>query len=139
MANVSKFEREKICYEQDCEHMRSLNQIMWQVPMIAMTLTGGLWYAVATVKSVDIIARTGLLLFSAIANVGLIVVINRVRDVIEVYLNKMRGFNPEGFANASNSKDRVVCKTFSGLMGVGATFSLVAVYLILCGHWRPAP
>jgi hypothetical protein len=46
------FEREKLCYEQNCEQMRSLNQIMWQVPIIAMTLTGGLWRAVATLNGV---------------------------------------------------------------------------------------
>ena len=40
--------------------MRSLNQIMWQVPMIAMTLTGGLWYAVATMKGMDAKVRGAL-------------------------------------------------------------------------------
>ena len=70
--------------------MRSLNQIMWQVPMIAMTLTGGLWYAVTAVKSVDTIARIALLLFSMIANVGLIFMINSVRNVIAIQLKKIQ-------------------------------------------------
>jgi hypothetical protein len=51
-----EFERQKLCYEQNCEQMRSLNQIMWQVPIIAMTLTGGLWYGVATLSA----AQTGI-------------------------------------------------------------------------------
>jgi hypothetical protein len=60
MAENIQFERDKVCYEQNCEHMRSLNQIMWQVPMIAMTLTGGLWYAVATMKGMDAKVRGAL-------------------------------------------------------------------------------
>ena len=76
------FEREKLCYEQNCEQMRSLNQIMWQVPIIAMTLTGGLWYGVATLGAVQAGVRMALLLFGAAANIALILVIQRVRFVM---------------------------------------------------------
>jgi len=29
-------------YNQNSENFRSLNQLMWQIPLIAMSLTGGL-------------------------------------------------------------------------------------------------
>jgi hypothetical protein len=146
MATSVKFEREKLCYEQNCEHMRSLNQIMWQVPMIAMTLTGGLWYAVATVKGMDSIARIGMLGFSAIANVGLIFMINRVRNVIGFHLTKMEQFYPAGYVNAGADRNRLpffrnrgVCLTFSVLMGIAASFSVIGAWLIWVGKWAPIP
>ena len=131
MATSVKFEREKLCYEQNCEHMRSLNQIMWQVPMIAMTLTGGLWYAVATVKGMDSIARIGMLGFSAIAN---------------FHLTKMEQFYPAGYVNAGADRNRLpffrnrgVCLTFSVLMGIAASFSVIGAWLIWVGKWAPIP
>src|SRR5690348_559324 len=100
MAKTEQFERDKLCYEQNCQHMRSLVQIMWQVPMLAITLTGGLWYAVATIKGMDANARSALLMFSVITNIGLIFMINRVRDVIAAYLKKIKIFNPTSHADA---------------------------------------
>ena len=37
-------------YEQNYEQFRSLNQIMWQIPVLAMTLTGGLWFGVSSIQ-----------------------------------------------------------------------------------------
>ena len=34
MADNNQFERDKVCYVQNCEQMRSLNQVMWQVPLV---------------------------------------------------------------------------------------------------------
>lgn len=42
------FERENLCYEENCENLLRLNQIIWRVAMVAMTLIGGEWYGVAT-------------------------------------------------------------------------------------------
>jgi hypothetical protein len=146
MTENTQFERDKVCYEQNCEHMRSLNQIMWQVPMIAMTLTGGLWYAVATMKGIDTIARIAMLVFSLFANVGLVLMINRVRDVIGAYLDKIKSFNPDSFVDVPSSKkclwafrDRGVCTTFSVLMGIAAFISLLGAFAILFGNWNPTP
>jgi hypothetical protein len=144
MSDTSQFERDQVCYEQNCEQMRSLNQIMWQVPIVAMTLTGGLWYAVATITSVDNVARIALLAFSAVANTGLTLMINRVRDVLAVYLKKMKEFNPAAFADASSTtrrltflRDRGVCRTFSYLMMLAAIMSAVGALLIATGCWVP--
>ena len=45
------FEREKVCYEQNFEQARSLNGQMNQVPVLAMTLTGGLWFAAGVTEN----------------------------------------------------------------------------------------
>src|SRR5208283_57694 len=38
------YDREKTCYEQKFEQARSVNSQVNQVPLTAMTLTGGLWF-----------------------------------------------------------------------------------------------
>jgi hypothetical protein len=71
MQDSSQFERDKVCYEQNCQQLRHLNQIMWQVPTIAMTVTGALWYAVSATQF-DHRLKAGILVFAALANIGLI-------------------------------------------------------------------
>jgi len=131
------FERERICYEQNCQHLRSLSQIMWQLPIIAMTLTGGLWYGVATLQNVDPILKDGSLTFAALANTLLIIMINRVRDVMAAYLKAIEDFYPTGFARTHIAKrcfpllrERGACTTFSILMGVAAAMSALAIFLV---------
>jgi len=131
------FEREKVCYEQNCEHMRSLNQIMWQVPIIAMTLTGGLWYGVTTLNSLETEMRTLLLSFGAIANIFMIFILQRIRSVMAAYLDKIKRFNPPGFADTQSPratkwlKERGVMNTFCVLLLVTALMSMLGIYFIL--------
>ena len=41
-------EKDTLIYQQSCEEFRSLNGFFWQIPIIMMTLNGGLWYSVAS-------------------------------------------------------------------------------------------
>jgi hypothetical protein len=86
------FERDKVAYEQNAQHLRSLNQFLWQVPTIAITLTGGLWYGVTKIDA--FIVREGLLSFAALSDVLLVIVLLRVRFLFGQYLAAQRGFNP---------------------------------------------
>ena len=130
------FEKEIVCYEQNCQQMRSLNQIMWQVPMIAMTLTGGLWYGVSTSSALDPGTKGILFLFCTAANICMIFVIQRVRSVMAAYLFKIKEFHPSGFADTHNLdkqgflKERGVCNTFSILMFIAALLSFFAIFII---------
>ena len=68
--------------------------------------------------------------------------INRVRDVIGAYLEKIKSFNPGSFVEVPSKglwvfRDRGVCRTFSILMGVGAFFSFVGAWRIFFGNWVP--
>ena len=146
MTAEDQFNRDKACYEQNAQQMRALNQIMWQVPIIAMTLTGGLWYAVAAVKGMDNVVRVALLFFAVVSNIGLVFMINRVRDVMSLHFKKMKEFNPTAFVDASAAdrpvmflRDRGVCATFSWLMSIAALLSLIGLILLLLGHWKPSP
>ena len=139
-----QFERVKVCYEQNCEAFRGLNQLMWQVPVIAMTLTGGLWYGVATLKDMKTI-KTLLLLLAALGDVAFIVVLVRVRAVMSAYLDKIKEFNTNSFPQAvfpgsiwsflgtefAAKGEKVVVRTFSILLGLAALGSVVAMWVSL--------
>ncbi|WP_321393993.1 hypothetical protein [Emcibacter sp.] len=132
-----KFEKDKICYEQNYAQFRNLNNIMWQVPIIAMTLTGGAWYAVANLKE-NISIQIILLLLASAGNFGLIAIIYRIRFVIEKYLVALKNFHPEGFVTANGNtfctSSKTVAKTFSVLMSLAAISSLVAIGMLTFEH-----
>jgi len=47
----------KEAYEQNYQQFRSFNQIMWQIPVLAMTLTDGLWFGVSTIDDKPFLSR----------------------------------------------------------------------------------
>ncbi len=59
------FEREKCCYEQNFQQFRAMNQTIWRVPLLAISITGGLWYAALGVSGAADF-RKPLFLLSAI-------------------------------------------------------------------------
>src|SRR6266568_1142762 len=114
-----KLEREKLCYQQNFEQFRSLNQIMWQVPIIAMTLTGGLWFGVAKIDVQS--AQCALLALAVLGNSGLIAVLHRTRFVMAKYLVKIEEFYPKAFVAADGER----------VLERGST--VVAIFQILLG------
>ncbi|MEH5140584.1 hypothetical protein [Enterobacter cloacae] len=60
--NLSKIELikwqqriQEISYLEAGQHMRALNQLMWQVPSLVIVINGGLWYGTTLVS--DLAAR----------------------------------------------------------------------------------
>ena len=72
---------DKVVYEQLCNDFRSLNGFLWQTPLIFMTLTGGLWFAVSSME-LSATARSWLLVFAGIANLLMIAALFRLRFVM---------------------------------------------------------
>lgn len=139
-----QFERERACYEQNCQSMRALTQVMWQVPTIAMTLTGGLWYGVTTLQDEGhYVFRVLLLLLAVVSDLAFIVVLLRVRAVTRAYLAKIKEFDPGSFPDTTYSGsffaflsdeiaakgEDVVVRTFSCLLALAAIGSAVALIL----------
>ena len=125
-------ERERVCYEQNFEQFRSLNAIMWQVPVIAMTLTGGLWFGTANISSMPGFQYL-LLVLAAMANVGFIVVLTRIRFVIGCYLDALSKFNPKHHVAAEGKwfcSPETVATTFRLLLGVSALISVVGMRMV---------
>lgn len=133
------FEREKACYEQNFEQARSLNIQMNRVPVLAMTLTGGLWFAAGITENLHCAMRFGLLVFAGCCNLALIAAALRIRDVFDSYLEKLRDFQPDSFvdgkpkeARVPRLKDYSMIGIYCALMGLG---SLVSFSGALAFYW----
>ena len=129
---MTELERAKICYEQNFEQFRSLNQIMWQVPVIAMTLTGGLWFGAASVGSMPGFQYL-LLLLAAVSNLGLIFVLTRLRQVMNAYLTAIEQFNPSTFVAAKGEGflgRAPVVTTFRILLLMSALISIGGMVIV---------
>ena len=117
------FERDKVCYEQNFQQYRAMNQIMWQVPLLAITITGGLWYAALGVSGASAF-RGPLFLLSAVLDFSLIAVLWRVRFVMAAYLPVFVRAAGGGLLN----RPYTVVSAFSialGCAGVGSVIGLL--------------
>lgn len=83
---------QKVIYEQRCADFRSLNGFLWQSPLIIMTLTGGLWFAVASFE-ISVSARLMLLTFAGLANLIMIGALIRLRLVMQSVLRDIRNYD----------------------------------------------
>ena len=126
------FEREKVCYEQNFQQARSLNGQMNQVPVLAMTLTGGLWFAAGVTENLYAEIRFGLLLFAGFCNIALILAVLRIRDVFDSYLKRIKQFHPGSFASGEPKEPKVprlgnysMITIYCALMGIGSLLSFV--------------
>lgn len=94
------YKKEELQYVEAGQHLRSLNQLMWQVPSLAIALTGGLWYGATLVS--DETTRRLLLGFSAGVDLLTIITLLRLRSVIGVHIN----FQKQFASATSQDKDR---------------------------------
>lgn len=130
-------------YEQNYQQFRSLNQIMWQIPVLAMTLTGGLWFGVSTIDN-NAMLVTILLLTAVMGNVMLCGVLVRFRHVMGCYLDWLKAADRDGFVDASLmsenatrleifcNKDKKVHTLFLYMLSWAAICSVV----VLAGFWN---
>jgi SAM-dependent methyltransferase len=119
-------------FNQNAETFRSLNQLMWQIPLIAMTLTGGLWFGVSSARG-SFWFQIALLLMAAAGNVGLIIILHRLRFIMERYLGWLRDAAPAGFVSAEGrglQSPFVVRRTFQGLLALAAAVSLALAFMV---------
>ena len=128
--NQDSFEREKTCYQQNFEQVRSLNTQMNRVPVLAMTLTGGLWFAAGITENLHCTMRLALLVFAGFCNLALIAAALRIRDVIQSYSEKLENFHPDSFVDGKSKDAMVHCLNdysmiviFCVLMGIGSLLS----------------
>ncbi|QPH56010.1 class I SAM-dependent methyltransferase [Pontivivens ytuae] len=133
----------KEAYEQNYQQFRSLNQIMWQIPVLAMTLTGGLWFGVSTIEDNPLLVSV-LLLTATFGNVVLSGVLLRFRHVMGCYLDWLEQADPEGFVDASAgtdsghwverfcNRDKTVRTLFSSMLWWAAACSLI----VFLGYWN---
>jgi hypothetical protein len=74
----------EVIYLEAGQHMRSLNALFWQIPGLAIAVTGGLWFGASTLM--DPAARRLVLSFTALADFLLIFVLFRMRYLFQLSL-----------------------------------------------------
>lgn len=128
---MATFDEEKFlaAYNQNSEHFRSLNGLMWQIPLIAMTLTGGLWFGVSKVEA-NKLFQLCLLGLAAIGNIGLLVALSRLRYIMGQYLSWFETNYPAGHVTALGNGSwltakQIVQRTFQTLLGLAAAISFI--------------
>lgn len=123
------FEKELASFSHNSEHLRHLNSQMNHVPIISISLTGGLWYAV----SLDAASENTqflLLIFAAICNVCFIAICLRIRDVLQSCLEQIESFHPGSFANGQPAVPILGLKNKGHLMISSYTFMMFIAAII---------
>ncbi|HST91395.1 MAG TPA: class I SAM-dependent methyltransferase [Brevundimonas sp.] len=92
-------ERDLAVYDQNSQTLRSLNQLFWQIPVISMSLTGGLWFGVAKAETSPWF-QLGLLGLAGAGNVVLVFILHRLRYIMDEYLSWLERFDASGFVAA---------------------------------------
>lgn len=116
-------DKQQIIYEQNCQDFRQLNNVMWQVPVLAMTLTGGIWFGVSMVQNAPWI-QVALWALSVFSNIGFIFVLLRLRKgVMERILKEKRKY--EGVEAVKGRYTVIVI--FSLVLGLAAGIGVIAV------------
>lgn len=129
------FEREKACYVQNFEQARSLNGQMNQVPVLAMTLTGGLWFGAGVTEDLQQEIRFGLLMFSGFCNLALIFVALRIRDVLHHYFEGIKKFHEASYVSGKPKEPKVpfgdysMISIYCALMFIASFFSFAGSFL----------
>jgi hypothetical protein len=112
--------RDSLIYEQSCEDFRSINEIFWRVPFIAMTLTGGIAAGVGTIRFSPQV-QSALLFFLCLCNISFVVIILRLRlGVMEMLLKRI--YEYEGRKKPRTSY--AVVTVFTLLFSVSGAFAL---------------
>lgn len=108
-------------YRELCGDFRALNVILWQTPVLFMTLTGGLWFAVASLD-LTTAARTGLLCLAGLADLIMIVALYRLRYVMQRIQDQIR--NRDG--RSAIGPNYVIVTCFAALLLAASLGSLWA-------------
>ncbi|MBB5708369.1 hypothetical protein [Sphingopyxis panaciterrulae] len=112
---------EALVYQQRCEDFRSLNGFLWQSPLLIMTLSGGLWFAVASFELTDQ-GRSYLLNFAGLANLLMIGALIRLRWVMQRVLGDIRKYD----GKTVTGSNFIIVGIFSTLLLLAAGGSFMA-------------
>lgn len=119
-----QFKKLELQYLEAGQHLRSLNQLMWQVPSMVIAITGGLWYGSTTVDELQ--ARAVVLYFAAVFSLLTIVIIWRLRRLIQMHIGRQSRFSPDN-GDAPREKYVVIGCWIAALLGSAIVSTLGAL------------
>lgn len=124
-------------YKQQCEDFRALNTIFWQLPVILMTLNGGLWFALGGLDLTET-GQRGLLAFAAVVDIAFIVAMIRLRLLLKALLKKIHAVQ----GDMTVAMGGVTVAAFCGLLllaAAGAGAAALNPAAVLSKTPKPAP
>lgn len=129
-------------FEQNHASFRSLNTQMWQIPLISMTLTGGLWFAVSGTSDFPMF-QVALLALAGAGNIALAIIIVRLRFVMNQHLTWLEDNFSQGFVSATGKrwydKPFVVRTAFQTILVLAALVSFILLgFTVWQTDWRKA-
>ncbi len=119
----------KEAYIQTCEDFRALNKIMWQIPVLAMTLTGGAWFGVSKAEGNQMIEL--LLFFVACTGcIGFAISLIRLRTGVmeKLLLTKSK---VEGFQYPDPNRYTIIFIFCTILVMTGLVSAIMFTYLLV--------
>jgi hypothetical protein len=116
-----EFKQKELIFLEAGQHMRALNQLMWQAPTMAIAVTGGLWYGAATVEADG--ARSWVFAFAGLVDLLTIVTLFRLRQLIgnEIRTQQILAGPPP----ASPSRKHVVIACWAAALITAALISFL--------------
>lgn len=119
-----QFRKQELAFLEAGQHLRALNQQLWQVPGMVIAITGGIWYGALSIP--DDRARSLALLFAAAVNLVTIGIIWRLRTIIDIQIALQNKFNQIERKHGKN----IVVWCWTLLLLAAFTLSLLAaIYL----------
>ncbi|MBL8517287.1 MAG: hypothetical protein JNM76_10010 [Betaproteobacteria bacterium] len=115
-----EWRKQELTYLEAGQHLRALNQFLWQVPGMVIAVTGGIWFAASTVEAE--MPRAMAFVFAGIFDFTTIPVILRLRFLIGLQIDRQLEFE-----HRQLSRGRYfVVGCWITLMATAGTFSFVA-------------
>lgn len=87
------YKKQELVFIEAGQHIRALNVTLWQVPSMAIAITGGLWYGISLFDHATV--KIAALLFTSLVDLVTIRIIWRLRSVMSDYLVAQLSFQSQ--------------------------------------------
>ncbi|MET3139339.1 hypothetical protein AAKU61_003720 [Undibacterium sp. GrIS 1.2] len=85
-----EYKKQELVFVEAGQHIRSLNVTLWQVPSMAIAITGGLWYGISLFDQEAV--KIAALIFTSLVDLVTVRIIWRLRAVMSGYLTAQLSF-----------------------------------------------
>lgn len=79
-----EYKKQELVFVEAGQHIRALNVTLWQVPSMAIAITGGLWYGISLFDHEAV--KIAALIFTSLVDLVTVRIIWRLRSVMSGYL-----------------------------------------------------